>query len=139
MTRDKPLLHHVLIAAQELDRSRRFYGEVLELEEIDRPVFPYDGAWFELANNQHLHILVRSDATLRGEKNVDSFDVHFALRIKSYRETVGWLQAKGFCEHVPGNDIRKMILNPDSITGYAQIYILDPDRNVIEFNCERLD
>ena len=29
-----------------------------------------------------------------------------------------------------------MILRPDSITGYPQIYILDPDRNVIEFNCE---
>lgn len=136
---DKPFLHHVLVAAHDLDRSRRFYRDVLELAEIERPIFPYDGAWFQLGNNQQIHILVRSDATLRGEKSIDSFDVHFALRVKSYSETVGWLQAKGFCEHAPDNDIRKMILKPDSITGYAQIYILDPDRNVIEFNCEALD
>ncbi len=136
---EKLFLHHILIAAQELDRSRRFYRDELELEEIDRPVFPYDGAWFQLGSNQHLHILVRSDATLRGEKSIDSYDVHFALRVKSYSETVGWLQAKGFSEDAPENDIRKMILKPDSITGYAQIYILDPDRNIIEFNCESMD
>jgi glyoxylase I family protein len=136
---DKPYLHHVLVAAQELEKSRRFYREVLELEEIDRPTFPYAGAWFQLGDNQNLHILVRSDATLREEKGVDAYDVHFALRVKSYRETLGWLQAKGFREDAPDHDLRKTILRPDSVTGYAQIYILDPDRNVIEFNCETLE
>jgi len=136
---EKPFLHHVLIAAQQLDRSKRFYRDVLELEEIERPAFPYEGAWFQLGSNHHLHIVVRSDATSRGEKNIDSWDVHFALRVKSYRETVSWLKAKGFSEDAAENDIRKMILKPDSITGYAQIYILDPDRNVIEFNCETMD
>ena len=32
-----------------------------------------------------------------------------------------------------------MILRPDSVTGFPQIYILDPDRNIVEFNCEVLD
>ncbi len=32
-----------------------------------------------------------------------------------------------------------MILKPDSIAGNPQIYILDPDRNIIEFNCEAVD
>ena len=136
---EKPFLHHVLVAAQELDRSRRFYRDVLELDEIERPIFPYAGAWFQLGNNQHLHMLVRSDATLRGEKAIDSWDVHFALRVKSYRETVAWLQAKGYSEDAPENDIRKMILKPGSVAGNSQIYILDPDRNVIEFNCETMD
>ena len=35
------------------------------LEEIDRPVFPYPGAWFELGNGVQLHLVVRADATLR--------------------------------------------------------------------------
>ena len=136
---DKPYLHHLLIAAREVERSRRFYADVLELEEIARPAFPYPGAWFRIGNNQQLHVVVRSETISRGEKNIDSWDVHFALRVKSYRETVAWLQGKGFREDAPENDLRKMIVKPDSITGNPQIYILDPDRNVIEFNCESLE
>jgi glyoxylase I family protein len=120
----------------ELDRSRRFYRDVLELEEIDRPVFPYPGAWFQVGDNQQLHVWVRVDATFRGEKNVDPYDVHFAMRVKSFSRTLGWLQAKGFSESAPENDLLRMIVKPHSTAGYAQIYILDPDRNVIELNCE---
>ena len=81
---ERPFLHHILVPAMELDRSRRFYRDVLELEEIDRPVFPYPGAWFQVGNNQQLHVWVRMDATFRGEKDVDPYDVHFALCIKSF-------------------------------------------------------
>jgi hypothetical protein len=30
-------------------------------------------------------------------------------------------------------------LRSKSVAGYAQIYIIDPDRNIIEFNCETMD
>jgi len=136
---DKPYLHHLLIAAQEPERSRLFYRDVLELQEIARPAFPYPGSWFMIGDSQQLHIVVRSESMSRGDRSNDSWDVHFALRVKSYRETLAWLRAKGFREDVPENDIRKMLLKPDSIAGNAQIYILDPDRNIIEFNCEALD
>ena len=135
----KPFIHHVLVVVQELERSRRFYGDTLELEEIDRPVFPYEGAWFQLASNQQLHLLERSDATFRGERGVDAFDLHFAMRVKSYRDTLAWLRSKGFHEDAPEDDLRKMILRPKSVTGFPQIYILDPDRNIVEYNCETLE
>ena len=92
-----------------------------------------------IGDSQQLHIVVRSESMSRGNRSNDSWDVHFALRVKSYRETLAWLRAKGFREDAPENDIRKMILKPDSIAGNAQIYILDPDRNIIEFNCEALE
>jgi glyoxylase I family protein len=136
---DKPYLHHLLIAAKDVERSRRFYADVLELEGIARPAFPYPGAWFQIGSTQQLHIVVRSESMTRGDKSIDSWDVHFALRVKSYRETLAWLEAKGFREDLPDDDMRKMVLKPDSIAGNAQIYILDPDRNIIEFNCEGLD
>jgi glyoxylase I family protein len=136
---DKPFLHHLLIAAEDVDRSRSFYADVLEFEEIARPAFPYLGAWFQIGSNQQLHIVVRSESMMRGDKNIDSWDIHFALRVKTYRETLAWLEAKGFREDLPEDDIRKMVLKPHSIAGNAQIYILDPDRNIIEFNCETLD
>jgi glyoxylase I family protein len=37
-------LHHVSLPTTDLERSRRFYAEVLELKEIPRPPFPFPGA-----------------------------------------------------------------------------------------------
>ena len=130
---------NVFLDCAQSQFSKRFYSEVLELQEIDRPVFPFPGAWYQLGDNQQLHMMVRPEATMRQGKSNDSWDVHFALRVKSYRETLIWLLAKGFRDDAPEDDIRKMILKPDSVTGNAQIYILDPDRNVIEFNCETMN
>jgi len=59
--------------------------------------------------------------------------------MKSYRDTLAWLRAKGFRDDVPDGDLRKMELRPNSLAGYPQIYVLDPDRNIIEFNFETLD
>ena len=76
---------------------------------------------------------------MRGDKPIDSYDVHFAMRVRSYRETLASLRAKGFHDDAPEDDIHRMILRPNSVTGFPQIYILDPDRNIVEFNCETLD
>jgi catechol 2,3-dioxygenase-like lactoylglutathione lyase family enzyme len=88
---------------------------------------------------QELHILVRADATFRRDKWIDFDDIHFALRVESYRDTLTWLREKGFREDLPDDDFRKIKLRAKSIAGYAQIYIIDPDRNIIEFNCETTD
>jgi glyoxylase I family protein len=137
---NKSYLHHVLIAVDDLDRSRRFYRDVLELKETDRPTFDYPGLWFNIGDGQSsIHILVRPDATIRRNGTNDPYDVHLALRVKSYRETLGWLREKGFREDLPSSDLKNIQVRPDSVTGYPQIYILDPDRNIIEFNCETLD
>jgi glyoxylase I family protein len=133
-----PSLHHVLIATRNLERSRQFYREVLELQEIVRPNLRYPGAWFEFWNGQQIHIVVRHDATFREDKPLDSFDVHFAVRVKSFNETVESLRAKGFREDASAGEFRRMILRPNSIAGNPQIYVLDPDRNIVEFNCEAL-
>jgi glyoxylase I family protein len=134
-----PSLHHVLVPARDIEPARRFYRDVLELEEIARPVFPYPGAWFQFGGGQHLHLVVRDDATLRNGKTLDTYDVHFALGMKSYRETLQWLSAKGFRADVPEGDPHKMVLRPDSVTGRPQIYIMDPDQNIVEFICDTLD
>ena len=133
-------LHHVLVAVDDLERAREFYTNVLEMQEIDRPGFDYPGIWYKIGDGQQeLHILVRADATFRRDKWIDFDDIHFALRVESYRDTLTWLRGKGFREDLPDDDFRKMKLRSKSIAGYAQIYIIDPDRNIIEFNCETTD
>jgi glyoxylase I family protein len=133
-------LHHVLVGVDDLERSRHFYRDVLELQEIDRPPFNFPGIWFRLGeNDQHLHIIVGMGALQRTGRPNNPQDVHFALRVKSYRETLQWLHNKGFKEELPADDLWSMQLRPNSITGHPQIYVLDPDRNIIEFNCEKLD
>ncbi|HEY5895827.1 MAG TPA: VOC family protein [Chthoniobacterales bacterium] len=61
---NKPYLHHVLVAVDDLERARHFYTGVLEMQEIDRPAFDNPGIWHKIGDGeQQLHIVARSDAT----------------------------------------------------------------------------
>jgi catechol 2,3-dioxygenase-like lactoylglutathione lyase family enzyme len=133
------LVHHVALNATDLEASRRFYREVLCLREIERPNFPFPGAWFQVGESQHVHLIVHEAATRRGNKGVDTRDVHFAVRVPSFRRTLEFLHAKGYREDAPDLDIMKMRVQPKATAGFPQIYILDPDRNVIEINSAVLD
>jgi len=132
-------LHHVSITVTDLERSRRFYHEVLGLPEIARPPFDFPGAWFALGAQQHLHLIVHNRATLRGDKPIDGRDNHFAIRVRSYRETLLWLLSIGYREDAPPEDPLRVVASPHATAGFPQIYILDPDHHVIEINAAALD
>jgi glyoxylase I family protein len=122
-------LHHVSIPATDLTRAKRFYSDILGLREIPRPPFDFEGAWYQLGDRQ-LHLIVHPGTrTLRGTTAIDSRDGHFGLRVRSYRQTLDHLKAQGVtCRDRPRN-----------LTAWPQIYVTDPDGNVIELNAERLD
>jgi glyoxylase I family protein len=132
-------LHHVGLPVADVDRSRRFYRDILGLREIERPPFDFPGAWFAMGDGQ-LHLIGDSrNPTFRTEKRVDSRDVHFAVRVASYRDALGFLESKGYRADADGLDSQAMIVRPHATAGFPQIYILDPDRHVIEINAEQLD
>ena len=70
-------LNHVAIHVTDVEKSSRFYHEVLRLEPIPRPAFTFPGAWFRLGVHQELHII--------GDRTEPVFSHnrgnHFALRV----------------------------------------------------------
>jgi glyoxylase I family protein len=131
-------IHHVSLPVTDLERSKAFYREILGLREIPRPPFDFPGAWFEIGAGQ-LHLIVHDGSTFRGDKDIDSRDIHFAVRVRSYAEALRYLESKGYREDADDSDPLKMKVSPYATAGFPQIYILDPDRHVIEINAERLD
>jgi catechol 2,3-dioxygenase-like lactoylglutathione lyase family enzyme len=131
-------IHHTALTVSDIERSRKFYREILGMKEIPRPPFPFPGAWFQIGDSQQFHLIVHDRATFR-EKPLDTRDVHFAVRVPSHRAAVEFLRAKGYREDADLGDPYCMIVQPRPTAGYPQIYICDPDRHVIEFNSERLD
>ncbi len=130
-------LHHVAVSVSDLSRAKAFYRGVLGLEEIARPPFPFDGAWYRVGDRE-LHLIVSRDPTFRVGKGVTLEDGHLALRVKSFRAALAHLESKG-CHTGHDEPGRSMRVNPSSVTGYPQIHLLDPDRNVVEINAEGVD
>lgn len=126
-------IHHVSLTVSDLERSRTFYRDVLGLAEIARPNFSFPGAWFQLGAAQQLHLIVHPHATYRDGKPLDTRDLHFAVRVDDYMATADYLRGLGYREDA-ADEFRRLIFNPRATAGFPQMYILDPDRHVIEIN-----
>ena len=121
-------LHHVSLCVTDLERAKHFYGAVVGLRELPRPDLGFPGAWYAVGDSQELHLLVHPPSKpRRGTTEIDGRDGHFAMRVSSYAETLARLRD----HQVP------LIESPNNKTPWAQIYVTDPDGNVIEFNVER--
>ena len=119
-------VHHVGLCVTDLARAKKFYGGILGLPELPRPNFDFGGAWYQLGDRQ-LHLIVHLPTrTLRGTREIDARDGHLAIRVRSYDEAIQHLRSHGVeCLELPHN-----------LTPWAQIYVTDPDGNVVELTAE---
>lgn len=120
-------IHHVSLSVTDLQKAKHFYGTLLGFKELVRPPFDFPGAWYQIGDQQ-LHLIVHnSSKTLRNNHEINSKDGHFAIRVKDYSETLNYLKEIGL----------KIIEKPNSTSGFAQIFCMDPDHNLIEFNVDQ--
>lgn len=128
-------IHHISLPVSNLERSVKFYQDVLKLRQADAPEimdatkrrlpFNFPGAWFHLPNGQQIHLIQHSDAddpvTFRSSEKLHFKDVHFALSVRDYETMHAMLEASESLDEKPVRGPMRY-----------QTYILDPDRHVIE-------
>jgi catechol 2,3-dioxygenase-like lactoylglutathione lyase family enzyme len=108
-------MDHVQVNVTDLDRARRFYGGVLELQEVARPEsFDFAGAWYRIGEVD-LHLVVRAPEP-------ESED-HVCLWVADVRQTAEVLEARG--QTVAWQRKYK-------IRGVDRFFVRDPDGNRIE-------
>jgi len=121
-------LHHVAVCVTDIERAKQFYGGVLGLAELPRPPFDFGGAWYAIGDRQ-LHLIVHPPTrTMRGGSDIDARDGHLAIRVASYQGTLEHLRSHGI----------EFLDRPRNPTPWPQIYVTDPDGNVVEFNADGL-
>ena len=122
-------LQHCGLVVSDLERSRRFYGEALGLEELSRPAnFTFAGAWFALADTE-IHLLAEVDTTGRagmpppGPGLAGGLATHLALEVDDLPACLERLDARGVAPAagpMPRGD------------GVDQVFVFDPDGYVVE-------
>ena len=125
-------LHHVAIIVTDLERSAAFYEQLFELSPIVRPHFPIPGLWLGVGDLA-VHLTVYPAGNFRTGA-VDNDDIHFAFNTDDFEGFVTRAEAMGFAADLPVDDPRRMIVKRQGMAGFPQLYLLDPDRNVIEVN-----
>jgi glyoxylase I family protein len=126
------MLHHVSILTSDVTRSLAFYQNIFGLEPLPRPDFPIGGAWLKCGDRQ-VHLVAHAPGTFR-TGDIDNNDTHFAFRTDDFDGVVRQLEAHGFSEHSPKGDPKRIMMKRTGAAGFAQLYILDPDRNIVEVN-----
>jgi len=113
-------VHHVSFSVTDLQRSRRFYEDVLELVEIARPDLGLPGVWYR-AGDSEVHLIARPEGVDVGSTPaaINPLANHQAFAIDDYEKCLERLEARGI-EVLPTS------------AEQGQMWIRDPDGNVIE-------
>ena len=109
-------IHHVSLNVSDAGRALGFYRDVLGLTELQRPTFPFGGAWLDAGAGRQIHLIEADVPADLGQ--------HVAFRVDSVDEVIAHLRAAG----VSVGDARNV-----GDTGILQAFAVDPDGNRVEF------
>jgi catechol 2,3-dioxygenase-like lactoylglutathione lyase family enzyme len=112
-------VHHVSLNVADAVEAGRFYTEVLGLETLPRPDFPFKGFWLR-AGDQEIHLIEVSDHRVPGGE-------HFAFRVDDI---------DGVCAELAARGVK--VSKPMDVPGAGrQAFLRDPAGNLLELNQPR--
>jgi catechol 2,3-dioxygenase len=117
---------HVVLKVRELERSVRFYRDVLGLKEVARATFGRPMAFFSATGENHHDIglfEVGPDAAPPEKNHVGLY--HVALRIGHSLEELRAAKA-----HLEANGVQELRLRDHTVS--QSVYLNDPDGNGLE-------
>jgi len=119
-------IHHLGILVSDLKKGREFYGNILRLEEIERPDFYIPGIWYQLGPYQ-LHLMLCEEMKHpQHHPECLTVQTHFALQVPTDEFHAAVLRLK--------NANIKFVEEPsETAVGKWQVFIYDFDHNMIEF------
>jgi catechol 2,3-dioxygenase-like lactoylglutathione lyase family enzyme len=126
-------LHHVSLAVTDIERSRQFYQEMFGLQLLPRPPFESRGAWLGVGSLQ-VHLVEYRAGTFRTRSVASTLDIHFGFNARDFDGFVAHATSLGFSEHAAEGDPKRLMMRRDGPAGFPQVYLLDPDNNIIEVN-----
>ena len=117
-------LHHTSLMISDLEASLNFYKNIIGLTQMQRPPLPFAGAWFQLGENQQLHIIdLKNIDPTTGRPEHGGKDRHVALT------TNGFAEIK---QRLDTNNITYSM----SKSGRQALFVRDLDGNAIEIISE---
>ena len=112
-------VHHVSLNEHDAELTGRFYTEVLGLEVLPRPDFPFKGLWLR-AGAQELHLIEVENHRVPGGE-------HFAFRVDD---------VDAVCRELAERGVK--VSKPMEVPGAGrQAFLRDPSGNLLELNQPR--
>jgi len=126
-------LNHYLIRANDLERTKDFYVNVLGFEVMPRPNFPFPGYWLGVNGKIQVHM---------GQAGVPNSDLYYLGSPKNApKNNSGVVDHIAFLATDPGGFVKRLKelgvpVRPRSLpeSELFQIFIKDPDGLTIELN-----
>jgi len=120
-------IDHITLVVKSVEESRRFYVGLLGMDEVARPAFDFNGAWFQ-AGATLIHLIEEHDrsgpAGFPDEVLIKSSrNHHFAFEVADAYAAAATLKDR----NIDLVDDAKQ--RPD---GAVQVFLTDPDGHVVE-------
>ncbi len=109
-------IHHVSLNVADARRALGFYRDLLGMAELDRPDFPFPGAWLDAGGGRQVHLIEADVPADHGQ--------HVAFRVNDLDRVVARVAAAGFD-----------VAGPVEVagTGIRQAFVVDTEGNRVEF------
>ncbi len=124
-------ISHAALLVSDVEESRRFYSEVLGMEEIPRPSnFHFPGAWFRRGTAE-LHLIGEAEPGrvrqvnpgYRPEELAEGYGAHIAFEVDDMDQAQRLVRERG----------AEVVGEPRSRgDGVTQMYVTDPDGYMVE-------